>query len=147
MLLWQRILFNPRNIVVMVLLSIQVILGVLTLKDWTLVQVPELLRLADVFIAIRDGTLEGLRPLSLPPEERNSPCTVLISEKRLGPFMTCVMIATVEEVIGFGKFWRFKIESQPKPLANAFDVLNSQRRVTVPVMVSNPTNKKNTLHN
>lgn len=97
----------------MVLVSVQVVRRVVIVKNLALLHVPGCMHLSDFYIALWDGSLEGVEPLCLLPEDVDTACISQIGESQSGPFCDCVMTATIEEAIEFGKYVCFKL-SKPQ---------------------------------
>ena len=143
----------------MVVISIQVCVGLKVVKDWGLHPIIEHSTLEDIFKRLRSGELEGLSRVLLPDIPNDAEFKCLIAPSTRGPFQSVFNSAKVGDIVEFGKYLKYLIQSPTERTdnatqsvslpRNAFQVLLDASRLTdaLPNKMTSPRTARDELKN
>ena len=142
----------------MVVLSIQVCIRLKVVKDWGLHPIIEHSTLKDIFKHLQNGELEGASHVLLEiPDDADFKRLIAPSTK--GPFQTVFNFAKVSDILEFGKYLKYLIQSPTERTdnatqsvslpRNAFQVLldSSHLTVVLPNKMTSPRTARDELEN
>ena len=104
----------------MYMVSIQVVSGCSVSKNWGIHNVVELSTVCKVYVAPRDGTLEGAEYFEFPVELQDQPYRSIVGKSQTAELQTVVVMTKTGHLIElFGRYVKYLVEKLPREIYSA----------------------------
>ena len=105
---------SSASYLVKMLASVSIVAGFYLILPWAIMVVEESCSLVDLYIGIREGSIEvpstSSCPFEFPETFKEQPFSLVVASKQSGPFQPCNLAAKLGEVAAFGTYLKFVVE-------------------------------------